>query len=137
MTVVTAVLVTAVTAVLVTAVTVVLVTVVTGGTGDGGDDGTTGTSTGTEHTFAFELNQNYPNPFSGQTRIDFELATPSRANLSIYDTAGRLVEVLVNENLSAGNHSVTFHADNLSSGVYVCQLTTRMGTRVNRMVLVR
>ena len=107
-----------------------------GGGGDGGD-GTTGTSTGRENVLGLRLNQNYPNPFTGRTRIDFELSAPSRTNISVYDTAGRLIKVLVNKQLSAGNHSVTFSANNLSSGIYICQMNTRMGTKMIRMVLVR
>ncbi len=40
---------------------------------------------------AYELYQNKPNPFSGETNIGFHLPTEKSVTLSIFDAAGRLV----------------------------------------------
>ena len=67
---------------------------------------------------SFNLHQNYPNPFNPSTKIKFELASNSMVTLKIYDVLGREKEVLINGNLTSGEHEVTFDARNLSSGVY-------------------
>ncbi len=110
-----------------------------GGDGGGGDDGNgeTGVGVGEENAIQFALDQNYPNPFRGRTRIEFELPTTMRTDITVYDMTGRRVEVLVQRSMSAGRHSVHFDAGNLPSGTYICRLTTPKGTAVRRMTLVR
>ena len=67
----------------------------------------------------FRLNQNYPNPFNPKTVISFQLPVCSKATLKVYDVLGQEVRTLVNENKSAGYHSVVWDGrDNLGS--YVC-----------------
>jgi hypothetical protein len=71
----------------------------------------------------FQLNQNYPNPFNPQTTISYQLPVFSRVTLKIYDTLGKDVRTLVNENKSAGYHSVMWDGrDNsgrqVTSGIY-------------------
>ncbi|MCX6284835.1 MAG: T9SS type A sorting domain-containing protein, partial [Bacteroidetes bacterium] len=54
---------------------------------------------------ADKLNQNYPNPFSYGTTIEFEIAESARASVLIYDLSGTLVKSLVNEFCSSGKYS--------------------------------
>jgi len=68
------------------------------------------------------LKQNYPNPFNAETVIPFELKNPGDVNLSIYNLAGQVVENLIDGNLNAGQHSVTWDASKYSSGVYFYKL---------------
>ncbi len=69
------------------------------------------------------LEQNYPNPFNPSTLIRFELRASHVARLAVYDVLGREVEVLVDGAMPAGQHSVTFDASSLSSGMYMYVLT--------------
>ncbi|MCD4691697.1 MAG: lamin tail domain-containing protein, partial [Calditrichales bacterium] len=75
----------------------------------------------------FMLYQNYPNPFNPQTTISYQLPVNGDIALKIYDMLGREVRTLVNENKTAGYHSVVWNGiDNsgrqVSSGVYFYQL---------------
>jgi hypothetical protein len=71
-----------------------------------------------------ELHQNYPNPFNPTTNIRYNLQNPSFVEISVYDVTGRLVSTLVNGHIGAGSHSVTFRANDLSSGIYIVRLKT-------------
>ncbi len=106
------------------------------GGGDGGDGGSS-TGIGDEDVASFSLKQNYPNPFTGRTQIEFELPTSMRADVTVYDMMGRQIEVLTKGNLSSGRHTMTFDATGLASGVYICRLTTALGTSVRRMTVLR
>jgi hypothetical protein len=66
----------------------------------------------------FTLDQNFPNPFNPSTTINFSLAVDSKVSLKIFDVLGQEVATLVNGQLAAGNHPVSFDASSLNSGVY-------------------
>ncbi|MEQ8525987.1 T9SS type A sorting domain-containing protein [Gracilimonas sp.] len=71
----------------------------------------------------FSLSQNYPNPFNPTTNISYGLPQAAKIEVRVYDMAGREVAQIVNENQSAGFHTVQFDASSLASGVYIYRLT--------------
>ena len=79
--------------------------------------------TGLNTVEEFRLEQNYPNPFNGGTVINYYLPEAGTVDLSIFDVNGRLVENLVRENLSEGNHSVDWEPTGIGSGVYFSRIT--------------
>jgi len=83
------------------------------------------------------LQQNYPNPFNPTTTISFHLNRSGFTKLTVYDLIGREVARLIEENLSAGTHSVEFNGANISSGVYLYQLTHSDGVISRSMMLVK
>ena len=85
----------------------------------------------------YYLSQNFPNPFNPVTRIEFAILKNGFASLRVYDISGREVSVLVNEHLNAGQYSVSFDAQGLSSGVYFYKLEAGEFTDVKRMVFVK
>jgi len=86
---------------------------------------TTGIEDNDSHTVEYyRLDQNYPNPFNNQTNISYELAQNSEVELSVLNPKGQIVAVLVKSKQNKGNYSVSFNADNLTSGVYYYQLKT-------------
>ena len=66
----------------------------------------------------YKLFQNYPNPFNPSTVIEYALPAQSNVTISVFNIIGQRVSVLFNGTESAGNHSVIWNAQNLSSGVY-------------------
>ena len=92
---------------------------------------------------AVELDQNYPNPFNPETRIRFSLPSAKKVRLTVHDAQGRLVAVLADRQLAAGQHEVPWLGKNseghsVGSGVYFYRLATGDGAvRSKRMVLVK
>jgi hypothetical protein len=85
----------------------------------------------------YKLEQNYPNPFNPATTINYYIPSQSLVQLKIYDLLGREITTLVNEIRSEGNHSVSFNARSLSSGVYLYRLTAGAFSQTKRMILIK
>lgn len=89
------------------------------------------------------LGGSYPNPFNPLTTINFELAHATAVDLKIYDMQGRLVRVLmVNELVEPGVHEAKWNGrDNrgasVAAGVYLVQLVTDNFSGSSRMTLVK
>ncbi|MNY38168.1 hypothetical protein D3C86_1727720 [compost metagenome] len=63
----------------------------------------------------------FPNPFTDYTTIRF-ISGNGKARLSLIDTAGKTVRVLLEESINEGQHEVTLHRNGLSDGVYYVHL---------------
>ena len=103
-------------------------------------------TTGVEETdpspAANRLHNCFPNPFNPSTTIRFDIAHPAQASLRIYDVAGRLVRVLVDEHLAAGRYEEAWDGRNdgghkVSSGVYFYRLNTAEYEQTRKMILLR
>ncbi len=91
---------------------------------------------------ASRLHNCFPNPFNPTTTIRFDIAQPAPTSLKIYDVAGHLVRVLVDEHLVAGRYEEAWDGRNdagqkISSGVYFYKLTTAEYEQTKKMVLIR
>ncbi|MGH7596678.1 MAG: T9SS type A sorting domain-containing protein [bacterium] len=93
---------------------------------------------------SYELEQNYPNPFSPSgtfvnpsTTIAFALPKPSEVTLKIFDASGREVATLVEGRLPAGKHEVVLDASPFSSGVYFYRLQAGEFSQTRRLMLVK
>ncbi len=84
-----------------------------------------------------QLSQNYPNPFNPTTIIDINLPSTQQVKLTVYDYLGRLVQVLVEDNLPVGITPIPFNASNLASGIYLYRLETEASTITRKMTLIK
>ncbi len=71
----------------------------------------------------FELSQNYPNPFTGRSSLEFTLRRPGHVHIDLYDRTGKLVRTLVNGPTTAGSHRVQIDASGLAAGVYFYRMS--------------
>jgi hypothetical protein len=85
----------------------------------------------------FNLFQNYPNPFNPTTRINYELQITNFVELSVYNTIGQKVAILVKEHQQAGYHQVEWDATGFSSGVYFYHLRAGEVHEVRKMLLLK
>ena len=82
------------------------------------------------------LLQNYPNPFSTTTTIDFSLTADGHVLLNVYNTLGAEVATPANGYLPAGRHSVLLDGGALQDGLYRYKLTDARETRSGTMVVI-
>jgi len=95
-----------------------------------------------ELKLSYNLEQNYPNPFNPVTTIKYSLPEVSFVTIKIYDMLGREVKTLINQEVTAGNHKLTWKGDNnyghkVSSGTYLYRITAGNFTEVKKMVLLK
>ena len=88
------------------------------------------------------LGPNVPNPVVSGTRISFELARTQRADLQVFDLAGKLVRTVLGGDLAAGNHSVAWDTrDNdgrlVPAGIYCYRLASAGTTATRNLVVTR
>ncbi len=76
-----------------------------------------------------------PNPFNNSINIIYELPQDGKINLSVYDIRGRLVDTLIEKQLSKGRHSLAWHSD--KSGVYFLALSNSERQIFRKVVCVR
>lgn len=92
---------------------------------------------GSSQPDGFTLEQNYPNPFNPETTITFLLTEPGLITLSLYDTQGRKVRTLLNENITAGQHSVNIDLQDLPSGHYLYCLEQGQKRQIKACTLIK
>lgn len=83
------------------------------------------------------LHNNYPNPFNPTTNISFTLPVTENVQLDVYNVLGQRVATLLNQQMTAGTHTVAFDARNLASGVYIYQLRAGSFVQNKTMMLVK
>jgi hypothetical protein len=85
----------------------------------------------------FHLHQNYPNPFNPYTHISFEIPQTGIVRLQVFDSLGRFLGDIINEEFIAGVHKVGFNGSTLSSGVYYYRLSYNQKSETRKMLLLR
>jgi len=85
----------------------------------------------------FRLFQNYPNPFNGNSRIKYSIPQSSNVIIKVFDVLGKEIELLVNDEKTAGTYEVNWNAANLPSGVYFYRLQAGNFVEIKKMILLK
>lgn len=85
----------------------------------------------------FELYQNYPNPFNPTTNIKFAIPSSEHISIKVYDILGRLVDVLIDDQVNPGVHELKFTADEKASGIYILRMSTGKKSLSRKMLLIK
>ena len=90
----------------------------------------------------FILNQNYPNPFNPTTNIPFSVSQKSYVKLTIFDSKGKQIKLLLNKSMEQGEHLILWDGlDNwgkrVASGVYFYQINTNGFKKTKKMVFLK
>jgi Secretion system C-terminal sorting domain len=88
-------------------------------------------------TDGYGLGENYPNPVSTTTDINYNLGQSGPVTLNVYNVLGQNVGTLVNSTQGMGQHTVTFNAGTLPDGMYYYKLQSGEFSATNSMVIAR
>lgn len=83
------------------------------------------------------LLRNFPNPFNTGTTIEYELVQSGPVKISVFDSLGREIAVLLDAPQTAGQHHLTWDARNVASGNYLVQLKTGDDECARKVVVVK
>ena len=91
---------------------------------------------------AFNVYNNYPNPFNPVTTLRYDLPEDALVNITIYDIMGRIVRTLINSQQNAGFKSIQWNATNdagspLSAGLYLYKIQADYLVQTRKMVLLK
>jgi hypothetical protein len=64
------------------------------------------------------LGQNYPNPMSNETIIPYQIFTPGFVVIKVFDSMGRMIKTLINENQNIAFYELYLDAGELNTGIY-------------------
>ena len=85
----------------------------------------------------YALSPVYPNPFNPSATVRFDVPEVSRVELQVYDVTGKLVETLLNERMTAGQHQYTWQPQELATGTYFLRLITTNQTFTQKVTYVK
>jgi len=77
----------------------------------------------------------YPNPAETEINIDYKLDKASSVEISINDLSGKMLEVIFNENLKQGKHSLQYHNNTLQTGTYLIRIEIDNKSIVKKIII--
>jgi hypothetical protein len=101
---------------------------------EGASDVAVGNSGVTE---SFSLTGNYPNPFNGETQIEFTLPGESDVTVTVVDMLGRSVLRQEFGRYSRGIQRVALRVGALATGAYAYTLASRFGARTRTFLVLK
>ena len=85
----------------------------------------------------YALSPVYPNPFNPSATVRFDVPEVSRVELQVYDVTGKLVETLLDDRMTAGQHQYTWQPQELATGTYFLRLITANQTFTQKVTYVK
>jgi len=76
----------------------------------------------------------YPNPMINNTTVEFSLSNRENVDLGIFDSLGRRVENITNQEYEAGTHQLVFDSKDLPDGIYMACLKTSAGIKTVKLI---
>ncbi|MFZ4401429.1 MAG: aryl-sulfate sulfotransferase [Bacteroidales bacterium] len=88
------------------------------------------------------LNQNYPNPFSNYTNIEFEINESKKLNVIVYDLGGNQIKLLTDRNYPKGKHQLQWDGRNensvrMANGMYFYILKADNQQLCKKMIMLK
>ena len=89
----------------------------------------------TEDALTITALENYPNPFSDYTTINYTIRKDATVSISILDLLGNTVTALENGNQVSGEHTTSFYSSNIAEGMYLLQLKVDNTIKTKKIIV--
>ncbi|WP_421947073.1 T9SS type A sorting domain-containing protein [Phaeodactylibacter xiamenensis] len=93
-------------------------------------------STGTVAGAGFELYQNQPNPFKGETVIGFNLPEAAQVTITISDVTGKVLKLYRQDGSKGYNHITVKSSELAATGVVQYTVSTGTHSATKHMIIV-
>ena len=85
----------------------------------------------------FTVEAAYPNPFNGMVTIPYRLTATAEVKVTVYDSFGREVSLLVSDYKQSGSHEIIWLPESVPSGTYMVSVGFANSTSMVPVVLVK
>lgn len=85
----------------------------------------------------FVLEQNFPNPASSLTTINFSISDFGNTSIVLYNTAGQQMQELINANLPKGSYSINISSTTLEAGIYLYRMKFKGKEKSLKLIVVK
>ncbi|MEI6435594.1 MAG: metallophosphoesterase [Bacteroidota bacterium] len=87
----------------------------------------------------FQLEQNYPNPFTSETGIRYTIPAAANVQIKVFDLPGREIMTVVDQYQQPGTYTVSLNSAKLSSngGIYYYRMIVGNYSKTMKMICVR
>ena len=92
---------------------------------------------GTQRDHTRRILASKPNPFNPTTTLSYGLQAARQVRLTVWNTSGKLVAVLADAWMEAGNYTATFNGANLPTGLYLARLQVGREVSTLKLVLIK
>ena len=79
----------------------------------------------------------YPNPFNPTISIEYDVSKFSTINLSIIDLKGNVIDILINDDIYPGFHSIDWNALDQPSGIYFIKYQVNDFVEIQKITLLK
>ena len=79
----------------------------------------------------------YPNPFEYDLNIDYSLFEETRVRITVFDTFGKTVRILIDDKQEPGDYSIKWDSDLPSAGTYFIKFETGKRQKILKAILMR
>lgn len=85
----------------------------------------------------FKLYPAFPNPFNSVVQLSYSIPRNGHVSLKVFDISGRLINTLINQSQSVGNHVIQWNAESLTSGIYLAKMDASGETHIQKLTLLK
>lgn len=86
---------------------------------------------------SYVLHPNWPNPFNSTTTIRYDVKQTAHVSVKVFNLLGQEEATLDQGRIPAGSYTVSWDADGLPSGVYLCRMKAGDFVQTRKMVLLK
>lgn len=103
----------------------------------------TGLAVNTNEFLENAIGQNYPNPTTGNSLIDYSVSETSDVSIELFDITGRKIKTVLNATVQAGKYTAEVNGmNNFSNGSYFYKMVVKQNNKIvysetKRMLIVK